>query len=137
MMRLRFAAFISRWAALALLLPLTALAQLPTTQLTSVFPPGGKQGTAVEVTIAGADTDDVEKLVFNHAGLKAAPKTTAATSLEPARPVANQFIVTIASDVPPGIYEVRALGRFGLSNPRAFAVGLLNETTDAAGNSSA
>ena len=38
-----------------------ACAQLPTTQLTSIFPPGGKQGTTVEVTIAGADLDDVEQ----------------------------------------------------------------------------
>src|SRR5262249_39021142 len=50
--------------------------------------------------------------------------------------VPNQFVVSIGKDVPPGIYEVRAMGRFGLSNPRSFAVGILNETTDASGNSS-
>ena len=33
---------------------------------------------------------------------------TAATELEPTRPVPNQFTVTIAGDVPPGMYEVRA-----------------------------
>src|SRR5262249_25939130 len=115
----------------------TVSAQLPTTQLTSVFPSGGKHGTTVEVTIAGTDTDDVEKLVFNHAGLKATPKMTAATALEPAKPIANQFAVMIAADVPPGVYEVRAHGRFGLSNPRSFAVGMLNEVTDSAGNSTA
>src|SRR5437879_494556 len=102
----------------------SAFAQLPVTQLTSIFPPGGKQGSAVEVTIAGADMDDVEKLVLNHAGLGAAAKMTGATALEPARPVPNQFVVTIAKDVPPGSYEVRAMGRFGLSNPRSFVVGI-------------
>ena len=35
----------------------SAFAQLPTAQLTSVFPPGGKQGSAVEVTVAGADLE--------------------------------------------------------------------------------
>src|SRR6476620_5750306 len=84
-----------------------AFAQLPTTQLTSVFPPGGKQGTTVEVTIAGNDIDDVEQLIFNHAGLKATQKMSPATALEPARPIANQFTITISGDVPPGIYEVR------------------------------
>jgi hypothetical protein len=115
----------------------TALAQLPVTQLTSVFPPGGQKGTSVEVSIAGADIDDVEKLVFNHAGLSAAAKMTAATALEPARPVANQFLVKIAADVPPGIYEVRALGRFGLSNPRSFVVGTANEMVETGGNTAA
>src|SRR5205807_10450935 len=112
-------------------------AQLPVTQLTSILPPGGKQGSAVEVTIAGADMDDVEKLVLNQAGLTATPKMTAATALEPARPIPNQFVVTIGKDVPPGIYEARAMGRFGLSNPRSFAVGILNEMTDGGGNNSA
>lgn len=112
-----------------------AFAQLPTTQLTSIFPPGGKQGTSLEVTVAGADMDDLDKLVFNHPGLSAEPKKTPATELEPTpRPVPNQFTVKIASGVPPGIYEVRAAGRFGLSNPRSFAVGTLNELLDGGGN---
>ena len=65
-----------------------------------------------------------EKLLFNHPGLTAAPKMTAATALEPA--TAGRRISSrsrSAADVPPGIYEVRALGRFGLSNPRSFVVG--------------
>jgi hypothetical protein len=115
---------------------LIARGQLPTTQLTSVFPPGGKQGTTVEVAIAGADMDDVEQLLFSHAGLKSTPKMTSATPLEPARPVANQFTVAIAADVPPGVYEVRAMGRFGLSNPRSFMIGTQNEAVESTGNSS-
>jgi len=112
-----------------------ALAQLPTTQLTSIFPPGGKQGTSALATVAGTDMDDLSKLVFNHPGLIAAPKMSAATALEPTpRPVPNQFTVTIGSNVPPGIYEVRAAGRFGLSNPRSFAVGTLTELVDGGGN---
>jgi hypothetical protein len=115
-----------------------AFGQLPTAQLTSVFPPGGKQGSAVEVTVAGADLDDLEKLVFNHPGLSAVAKMIAATELEPTpRPVPNQFTVKIAADVPPGVYEARAAGRFGLSNPRSFAVGVLNELTDGGGNNAA
>src|SRR5436189_2799543 len=97
----------------------SAYAQLPTTQLTSVFPPGGKQGTTVEATIAGADMDDCSRLLFSHSGIVAAAKMTAATAIEPARAVANQFAVTIGGKVPPGVYEVRAMGRFGLSNPRS------------------
>lgn len=120
-----------------LLCAATAYSQLPTAQLTSVFPPGGKQGTTVEVTIAGSDLDDAEKLVFNHPGIVAQPKMTPATELEKtARPMPNLFTVQIAGDVPPGIYEARAISRFGISNPRSFVVSNLTEENDSAGNNS-
>src|SRR4051812_32395638 len=122
-------------AYVALGLASAALAQLPAAQLTSVFPPGGERGKTVSVTIAGSDLEDVERLVWNHPGLTAQARTSSATPLEPARPKPNEFDVAIAGDVPCGIYEVRALGRFGLSNPRSFVVGERNELTDAAGNS--
>src|SRR5262245_29985812 len=115
----------------------SAAAQLPTTQLTSVFPPGSKQGSSVEVTIAGVDLDDCSQLKFSHSGITAEAKLTAATALEPVRALPNQFAVKIADDVPPGIYEVRALGRFGLSNPRAFVVGAISEISDSSGNAAA
>ena len=41
-----------------------AFAQLPATQFTSIYPPGAKQGAKVEVTIAGADLDDADKLLI-------------------------------------------------------------------------
>ncbi|WP_254506934.1 COG1470 family protein [Anatilimnocola floriformis] len=120
-----------------LLLPALAWAQLPTAQLTSVFPPGGKVGTTVEVTVAGTDLDDADKLVFNHPGVTAQPKMSTATELEKTpRPMANLFTVNIAGDVPPGIYEARVVSRFGISNPRSFVVSNQEEVTDAAGNNS-
>ena len=39
-----------------------ATAQLPGTQLRSLFPPGGQRGTAIDVRIVGADLDDVHGL---------------------------------------------------------------------------
>jgi hypothetical protein len=113
-------------------------AQLPVTQLTSIFPPGGKPGTAVEVTLGGNDLEDVERLAFSHPGITAAAKMSTPTEFEKTpKPLPNQFTVKIAGDVPPGVYEVTAIGRFGMSNPRSFAVGTLNEVSDAAGNSTA
>lgn len=117
--------------------PAMAIAQLPTAQLTSVNPLAGKQGTTVEVTIAGNDLDDGDKLVFNHPGIVAQAKMAPTTELEKtARPMPNQFSVQIAGDVPPGIYEARAISRFGISNPRSFVVSSLTEENDAAGNNS-
>ena len=125
------------FSALALSLCVTSisLAQLPATQLTSIFPPGGKPGTAVEMTIAGLDQDDAGKLIFSHPGITAVGKMTMPTEFEKvAKPVAGAFTVTIAADVPPGVYEVRAVGRFGQSNPRVFTVSALNELIDAGTN---
>jgi hypothetical protein len=122
----------------ALLLPVAAAtAQLPTTQLTSIFPPGGKAGATVNVTLGGNDLEDVERLLFNHPGITAAAKMAEPTEFEPAaKPVPNEFVVTIAADVPAGIYEAVAVGRFGTSNPRRFVVGTLEEAIDAGGNTS-
>jgi hypothetical protein len=112
-----------------------ALAQLPNPTLSTVFPPGGKQGETFEVTIAGADLDDAAQLLFSHPGITARPKTEPMIDPKmPDRPVPNQFTVTIAKDVPAGRYEVRSVGRFGASNPRRFVVGVLPESLEPSGN---
>jgi len=121
----------------ALCANVTAFAQLPTTQLTSVFPAGGQSGKTVDVAIAGAELDDCTQLLFSHRGITAAAKMTPATALEPARPIANQFQVAVGAEVPAGVYEVRAQGRFGLSNPRSFVVGPYPEIVDSNGNAAA
>ena len=103
---------------------LAASAQLPQPKLHTVFPPGAKLGSTVDVAVTGVELDEAQ-LRFNHPGITA--KALAA---------ANQFAITVASDVPPGAYEARVLGRFGLSNPRAFVVGTLAEVLEKSGNGS-
>lgn len=107
--------------AVAALMTTSARAQLPVARLSHLFPAGGQAGTQVEVTAAGADLDEPQRLHFSHAGITAAPKD-------------GKFLVTIASNVPPGVHEARFAGRFGLSNPRAFAVGALPEAIAPATN---
>ncbi len=101
--------------------------QTPSPRLHFLYPNSGKVGTNVEVTIGGADLDEASQLIFSSPTIKAALKMSAATEMVPAKPIANQFTVTIPQDTQPGIYEVRALGRFGFSTPRRFVVGLENE----------
>ena len=101
---------------------LAATAQLPQPKLFTVFPPGAKSGSTVDVAVTGAELDEIQ-LRFTHPGITA--KALAA---------ANQFAITVASDVPPGAYEARVLGRFGLSNPRTFIVGTLAEVAEKSGN---
>lgn len=102
----------------------SASAQLPATRLYAVLPPGAKQGTQVDVTLtSGADLEGVSRLYFSHPGITAVQKTQMVEGKEEPQPVANQFQVNVAPDVPPGIYEVRAIGTYGISSARSFVVG--------------
>lgn len=110
---------------LALSAASTAWAQVPQPKLTATQPCGAKAGTTVDVRITGgADLDQADRLVFSHAGITAAPVVLPPDRLFPqGKPVPNLFKVTVAADVPPGIYDVRAAGYFGISNARRFEVG--------------
>lgn len=105
------------------------LAQLPQTRLYAVFPQGAQTGQTVDVSVSnGADLDEINRMTFSHSGIKAEHKS------------GNTFVVTVAADVPPGVYEARVHGLYGSSNPRSFVVGSLpeilevdaNDTTDKA-----
>lgn len=121
-------------AAIALALSLVAeatFAQLPAARMDSIFPAGAKIGATVDVTLAGIDLDDASELHFSHPGITAKPKMAEPTPFdkEP-QPIANQFIVTVAGNVPIGTYDVRVRGKYGLSNPRAFDLNNLTELNE-------
>lgn len=111
---------------LALLFPLliasmawtTVSAELPSIRFDRITPLGGTAGTSIEVEIAGADIEEVDSIVFDQAGLSAVP----------VKDKERVFKITIGSDVQQGTYDVRLSGRWGVSNPRLFAVshGLTN-----------
>jgi len=87
-------------------------------RLLNVSPAGAKAGSVVEVVVGGQELSAPKELRFSHPGIAAINKET------------NRFEVTIATNVPPGIYDVRAVTKQGASNPRAFAVGVLNEVAE-------
>lgn len=109
-----------------------ARAQLPAARLTSVFPPGGQRGTSVEVTVGGGDLDGLTRLHVSGSGIVAEPKIDPASG----KPVANVFVLRIDKSCPPGAYDVRAVGRFGVTNPRAFVVDREPHAVAKAGNTS-
>lgn len=90
----------------------TARAELPSIRFDRIAPLGATAGTTVEVEIAGAEIEEVKALWFDHPGLSA----------EPVKDKERWFSVSIASYVPQGTYDVRLVGRWGISNPRLFAV---------------
>jgi hypothetical protein len=89
----------------------SARAELPHIRLDGIFPLGGQAGSEVLLEIRGKDLDEVKTLRFDHPGLKV-------IFVKP-----NQFRLTVAPDVPPGTYEVRAVGRWGFSAAQLFEVG--------------
>lgn len=114
---------------------LTALApvfgQLPATELKTILPAGGKTGSTFEVVITGSDLTGVDQILFSHNGISAKPMMNEPDEFHPAAWRAeNKFTVTIADNVPAGIYEARVIGRYGASNPRPFAVNRLDEISD-------
>jgi hypothetical protein len=115
-------------AALVALAVSRARAQLPSAELVSVSPPGGKVGTTLDVTLNGADLDDARALLFSNAGITAVQKTSADGQADKqSHALPRQFSVTISASVPTGMYEVRVVTKYGVTNPRAFMVGNLNE----------
>ncbi len=114
---LRLLRFCASLVATAALLSI-AHAELPVARLDTVFPPGGKAGSEIDLTATGTDLDEASALHFTHPGITA--------TLKPDK----HFAVTIAPHVPAGIYDVRVSSLFGVSNPRAFVVGELPETVE-------
>ena len=127
---------------------------LPSPRLTTVFPAGAKAGPPrefhlfsagvkldTELTVTGTDIEEPEKMLFSHPGIKGdyiAPKQPEPDPKKkdtPPKPVSSpigphKFKVSVAADVPPGIYDVRVVSKFGVTNPRAFAVGNLPEVME-------
>ena len=105
-----FACHLAAFASLLLVAIPTVRAELPSIRFDRMSPLGAGAGTAVEVDVAGRDIEDVNSLLFDRPGL-------AAELVKPGR-----FKIAVAADVPEGTYDVRLVGRFGVSNPRLFAV---------------
>lgn len=114
----------------------SAGAQLPVIGLRSLsqsfFAPGGQY----EISIAeGNETIEVRELAFSHPGIKATLLDGPAKPFETTpEPRYGSFRIDVAPDVPEGRYEVRAIGRFGISNPRSVLVQNETQTVTSAGN---
>lgn len=98
-----------------------AFAQFLPIQLRAVSCSGGQIGTTFDLSVSAGDrTTEVDALYFSHPGITAELQTIDPMPFSQTRqPKHGHFRVTIAPDVPPGRYEVRAKGRHGISNPRA------------------
>ena len=100
-----------------------ASAQLPFIQLKSLSRPIITAGSETELTLGGSRLDEVDQLRFSHSGITAEVLTAPPKPFDDQPTVRfGQFRVRVAKEVPPGRYDVRAVGRFGISNPRTILV---------------
>src|SRR5262245_54096029 len=111
-------------AILALLLIASSVrADLPSPRFDRLAPLGAVAGSSVEIEVVGADIEDATKLLFDHPGITAAHVKD------------RKFAVKVAADVPAGTYDARLVGKYGITNPRLFAVSRgLTEVVEKGGN---
>src|SRR5205807_9807916 len=85
------------------------------------------------------ELEEPQSLYFSHSGIKAVPVIPPPPKVDPKAdpkkpapppPPITKFSVTINKDVPAGFYDVRFVGKNGVSNPRVFVVGALNEVAE-------
>jgi hypothetical protein len=121
---------------------------LPSPRIASFFPCGAQAGSSVEVTVTGTDLDDATAIMSAHAGISAERTTAVEAKAEPkaddkkkdmakakaAAVTSVRFKLTVKPDVPPGQYDLRVLGKFGVSNPRFFTVGARPEVNEVTAN---
>lgn len=114
------------------------LAQTSPPRISVVHPAGGKAGTTVEVSISGADFDGAEALHFDFPGATVeilgteaivpdAKKGVPVKKTMGAPSTTLRAKITLPADVAPGTHDLRVVGKNGISNPRAFVVGTLEE----------
>ncbi len=95
-----------------------AQALLPKPRVQGIFPPGVRAGGTADVTLRGTDLEGVNTLWFDHPGLRAFHLK------------GMTFRVACAPGTPVGHHDVRAVGTFGVSNPRTLVVGERPETLE-------
>jgi len=102
--------------ALILATATTAFSQatFPTPSLTGISPLGSKAGTALELTLRGTDLDAPTAILLNE-------RSIPAKSTKP-----NVLSITLPADLKPALYDLRFVGRYGVSNPRAFEISTLD-----------
>lgn len=108
------------------LLATTARAELPVIALDAVFPPvlSNQHPNNFKVT-AGRFTQDVEQLIFSDPRITAKLEQSPSLPLDPdttPQKAYGSFSVSVDPAVPQGLYEVWAVGRYGISNARSLAV---------------
>lgn len=102
---------------------------LPAPRLLTMTPMGARVGTEVDVAITGEHLEDAGDLIFSDPRIIATPGKDKQGQI-----LAERYLVRVAPDCPPGLYEARIMTRLGISSSRIFSVGNLPEVSVAKPN---
>lgn len=94
---------------LALATPAFPQATFPSPKVTSILPLGGRPGTTVQLTLRGGDLDEPKAVLLNEHVIPLSAK-------------GKVLDLALPADLKPALYDLRFVGRFGVSNPRVFEV---------------
>ncbi len=100
-------------------------ATFPTPALTGIAPLGSKPGATLELTLRGTDLDAPIAILLNE-------RSIPAKSTKP-----NVLSITLPADLKPALYDLRFVGRYGVSNPRAFEINTLDTVESPGANTKA
>jgi hypothetical protein len=89
-------------------------ATFPTPALTGIAPLGSKAGTTIELTLRGTDLDAPIAVLLNE------------RSIPVKSPKPNIVSLVLPADLKPALYDLRFVGRYGVSNPRVFEISTLD-----------
>lgn len=93
-------------------------AQLPQARLDWIFPTGLQSGSSANIQLSGADLEGTTRLWFSHPGFSAKPGPD------------GRWTVNAGKEVPAGIYELMAVGGWGMTNPVPIIVGPIGEIVE-------
>lgn len=107
----------------SLVSPSISLAQPQAISVDTIYPSIIQNGTSRDLQVFGVNIQDVEQIQINHPGIRAE------LLMDPPPPFDDQpqkrfghFRLHVAPDVPTGIYQAIAIGRYGSANPRPIVV---------------
>jgi hypothetical protein len=89
-------------------------ASFPTPALTGIAPLGSKAGATVELTLRGTDLDAPIAILLNE------------RSIPVKSPKPNVVSLALPADLKSALYDLRFVGRYGVSNPRVFEISTLD-----------
>jgi hypothetical protein len=106
---------------LAVAFPMAALSQVavPSPTISAVSPLGGKPGETVEFSFKGAELDEAKVVLLSSlSGGKAISAPVAQVAGKK-----GVLSAQLPKDAAPGLYDIRLVARYGVSNPRVFQIG--------------
>ena len=135
--------FVPALLAFVLMVPPPSSAQPPVPILTFTFPPGGQQGTTVELVVGGTNLDGVSDVRITGEGLTASlleDEELAGGKGKKGKPkpggkTTPRISVQIAPDAELGQHDLRLITPGGVSNRFRFTVGEIAEVNEVEQNS--